>query len=206
MVRRTELSAAKLAAWLGEFARQVQVNEDLLTDLDRQIGDADHGTNMVRGMTAVAALAASEFVDGRSYAKQAAMTLISTVGGAAGPLYGTLLLRLATALPDDGPIDHAAWSKALRAGVAGVGERGKSTIGEKTMLDALVPAVEAFEANPDEPWAAAAAAAEAGRLATITMQARKGRASYLGPRSVGVADPGATSAALLIQAATGTLA
>ena len=129
------------------FADDVVANEALLTDLDRQIGDADHGGNMVRGMKAVAALDASDFASARDYAKKAAMTLIGKVGGAAGPLYGTLLLRLAAALPDDGPIDHAAWSAALHAGVDGVRDRGKAAAGDKTMLDALLPAVEAFDAD-----------------------------------------------------------
>lgn len=111
----SELTVQNLAAWMHAFADDVVANEALLTDLDRQIGDADHGGNMVRGMKAVAALDASDFASARDYAKKAAMTLIGKVGGAAGPLYGTLLLRLAAALPDDGPIDHAAWSAALHA-------------------------------------------------------------------------------------------
>ena len=202
----SELTVQNLAAWMHAFADDVVANEALLTDLDRQIGDADHGGNMVRGMKAVAALDASDFASARDYAKKAAMTLIGKVGGAAGPLYGTLLLRLAAALPDDGPIDHAAWSAALHAGVDGVRDRGKAAAGDKTMLDALLPAVEAFDANPDDAWAAAAAAADAGREATVPMVARKGRASYLGERSAGVADPGATSSTLLVQAAARTLA
>ncbi len=200
-----QLSAQILADWMAAFAQDVVDNEGLLTDLDRQIGDADHGGNMVRGMRAVAALAAGDFDDAVSYAKKAAMTLISTVGGASGPLYGTMLLRLGTALPGDGEISHAQWSQALTAAVEGVIARGKAAKGDKTMLDALIPAVEAFQANPDDPWAAAARAADAGREATIPMLARKGRASYLGERSIGVADPGATSSALLIAAAARTL-
>lgn len=200
-----QLSAQVLADWMHAFAEQVIASEDLLTDLDRRIGDADHGGNMVRGMKAVAALDAADFTDARSYAKKAAMTLISTIGGAAGPLYGTFMLRLAGALPEDGPIDHTTWSAALHAGVAGVADRGKASVGDKTMLDALVPAMEAFDANPDDPWRAAAQAAEAGRDQTIKLEAHKGRASYLGARSIGVADPGATSSALLMQAAARTL-
>lgn len=201
-----ELSVGRLAAWLQGFADDVVANEQLLTDLDRQIGDADHGGNMVRGMKAVAALEQADFASARDYAKKAAMTLISKVGGASGPLYGTLLLRLAATLPDDGPIDQAGWSAALHSAIDGIRERGKASAGDKTMLDALIPAVAAFDANPDDPWAAAAAAADAGRDATIPMVAHKGRASYLGERSAGVADPGATSSALLIRAAARTLA
>ena len=206
MVSPMELSPQILAGWLRAFAADIAENEALLTDLDRQIGDADHGANMVRGTTAVAQLDPADFTDGRSYVKKAAMTLISTVGGASGPLYGTLLLRLGSALPDDGPIDQAGWLPALRAGVEGVVARGKAGPGDKTMLDALIPAVEAFEAATDQPWQAAAEAAAAGRDATVPMIAHKGRASYLGERSAGVADPGATSSALLIEAAARTLA
>ena len=161
---------------------------------------------MVRGTKAVAALDPADFADARSYAKKAAMTLISTVGGASGPLYGTFFLRLAAALPDDGPIGQAAWLEALRAGVQGVMDRGKANPGDKTMLDALIPAADAFENDPDHPWQSAADAAAAGRDATVPMVARKGRASYLGQRSAGVADPGATSATLLLVAAARTLA
>ena len=197
------LDATALAAWLGAFADDVAEHEAELTDLDRRIGDADHGTNMHRGMAAVAALPA----DGTAaeYAKRAAMTLISTVGGAAGPLYGTFLLRLAAALPADGPISADQWSDALAAGVRGVADRGKAVRGDKTMLDALLPALDAFTTATTDPWAAAAEAAARGRDATVDLVARKGRASYLGERSRGTADPGATSATLLIQAAARTL-
>ncbi|WP_341729707.1 dihydroxyacetone kinase subunit DhaL [Brooklawnia sp.] len=201
-----ELSPQVLAGWLRDFAADIATNEALLTDLDRQIGDADHGANMVRGTKAVAGLDPADFADARSFAKKAAMTLISTVGGASGPLYGTFLLRLAGALPADGTIDQAGWSTALRAGVQGVIDRGKAAAGDKTMLDALIPAVNAFEAEPEHPWQAAAEAAATGRDATIPMVARKGRASYLGQRSAGVADPGATSSALMLAAAARTLA
>jgi len=197
------LDATALAAWLGAFADDVAEHEAELTDLDRRIGDADHGTNMHRGMAAVAALPA----DGTAaeYAKRAAMTLISTVGGAAGPLYGTFLLRLAAALPADGPISAGQWSDALAAGVRGVADRGKAVRGDKTMLDALLPALDAFTTATTDPWAAAAEAAARGRDDTVDLVARKGRASYLGERSRGTADPGATSATLLIQAAARTL-
>ncbi|GAA2178828.1 dihydroxyacetone kinase subunit DhaL [Brooklawnia cerclae] len=199
------LDAFAVADWLRAFAADVAANEALLTDLDRQIGDADHGANMNRGMRAVAALDPAEFPDARAFTKKAAMTLVSTVGGASGPLYGTLLLRLAAALPPDGPIDRDAWSVALRAAVDGVRQRGRAEPGDKTMVDALQPASEAFDAAQDDPWGAAARAADAGREATTPLVAHKGRASYLGERSAGHADPGATSAAMLIRAAAGTL-
>lgn len=201
-----QLSAEILASWLRAFAADVVAQEDLLTDLDRKIGDADHGANMVRGTKAVAALDPADFDDARSYAKKAAMTLISTVGGASGPLYGTLLLRLGAALPDDGPIEQAAWASALAAGVQGVCDRGKAALGDKTMLDALIPAQQAFAAATTAAWQEATKAADKGRDDTVPLVARKGRASYLGERSAGVADPGATSAALLIAAAARTLA
>ena len=201
-----DLNAAALAAWLNDYAAEIAANHPMLTDLDIAIGDGDHGTNMHRGMQAVAALDAADFADARGYAKQVAMTLISTIGGASGPLYGTFMLRLAAALPDDGPIDKSGWLAALEAGVEGIRARGKATSGDKTMLDALEPALAAFEAAESEPWQAASVAADAGRDATIPLVARKGRASYLGERSAGHADPGATSAALLIAAAARTLA
>ncbi|WIY81514.1 dihydroxyacetone kinase subunit DhaL [Propionimicrobium sp. PCR01-08-3] len=201
-----QLNAQVMARWLKEFASDIAANEALLTDLDRQIGDADHGANMVRGTKAVAELDPADFADAKAYVKKVAMTLISTVGGASGPLYGTFFLRLAAALPADGPIGHAVWLESLRAGVQGVMDRGKAQAGDKTMLDALLPAADAFESHPDRPWQAAAEAAAAGRDATVPMEARKGRASYLGQRSIGVADPGASSSTLLLEAAARTLA
>jgi dihydroxyacetone kinase-like protein len=210
-----------LARWIREFAGLVAANRDLLTGLDSAIGDADHGINMDRGMTAaVAALdgALAGALEGAQPASAAAllkrvgMTLVSTVGGASGPLYGTFFLRMATAAGDTAELDGPAFAKALRAGLEGVVARGKAEAGDKTMYDALAPAADALDAAlaAGEPLApalrAAARAAEAGRDATIPMLARKGRASYLGERSVGHQDPGATSAALLITAAATALA
>lgn len=199
-----DLDAAALAAWLRAFAALVDEHAAELTELDRRIGDADHGTNLARGAAAVAALDAEGSAS--DYAKRAAMALISTVGGASGPLYGTFLLRLAAALPADGPIVGASWAQALRAAERGLAERGRSARGDKTMLDALGPALDAFEAADAAPWDAAAAGATAGRDATVDLVARRGRASYLGERSRGTADPGATSMALLFAAAAATLA
>lgn len=203
----TMLDADLLAAWLRDFAASIAEHEADLTDLDRRVGDADHGTNMRRGASAVAALDPAATPDARGFVQQAAMALISTVGGAAGPLYGTFLLRFGKALPPNGPITREQWSAALHAGVNGLIERGKASPGDKTMLDALAPAVAAFDATPGDadPWAAAAAAAAAGRDATVDMVARKGRASYLGERSRGVQDPGAASATLLLRSAARTL-
>ena len=205
-------TTAELQEWVRAFARLIEANRDLLTELDAAIGDADHGANMHRGLTAavVALDEAGALGPGASF-KKVGMTLVSTVGGASGPLYGTLFLRLGGALDDTDPVGPDAFAAALRAGLEGVVARGKAEAGDKTMYDALAPAVDALDAALAEgrPWSAAlrgaSAAAEAGRDATTPMLARKGRASYLGERSIGHQDPGATSVALLIAAAADTL-
>lgn len=199
----------ELKAWLREFARLVAEHRDELTNLDAAIGDADHGTNMDRGMAAVVAAGLGGDTIGR-LCKQAGMTLVSTVGGASGPLYGTFLLRFGAAAGDVVELDASGFIVAMRAGLDGVVARGKAEREDKTMFDALAPAVEALETGVDLPFSdalrAAADAADKGRDATIEMLARKGRASYLGERSIGHQDPGATSAALLVRATTITLA
>lgn len=194
----------RLTAWIREFARLIAENAPYLSDLDAAIGDADHGINMDRGMTAVvAALDEAPPADAGALCKQVGMTLVKSVGGASGPLYGTFFLRMAPALGSDNP-DFAA---ALRAGIEGVVQRGRAEAGDKTMFDALSPALDALDAalasgaDLAKALTDAATAAEKGRDATESMVARKGRASYLGQRSVGHIDPGATSAALLIGAA-----
>jgi dihydroxyacetone kinase-like protein len=201
-----------LAAWIRAFAGLVAVNKDLLTHLDSAIGDADHGINMDRGMSAVvAALDDEEPSSAAALLKLAGMKLVSTVGGASGPLYGTLFLRMAAAAGDVASLDAHGFAAALRAGLGGVVARGKAEAGDKTMFDALAPAVEALDgelaggASLAAALRAAVTAAEAGRDATIPMLARKGRASYLGERSVGHQDPGATSVTLLMAAAASTL-
>lgn len=203
------LGTEAAAAWLADYAAVIAENADLLTDLDRQIGDADHGSNMQRGMTAVAALAPADFADAKAYLKKAGMTMVNTVGGASGPLYGTFLLRFAGALTDE--LTPEGLGAALRAGLQGILDRGKAAVGDKTMVDALTPAVDAYDAAAAggaaaaDALAAAATAAAAGRDATIPLVARKGRASYLGERSAGHQDPGATSVTLLVEAAARTL-
>jgi dihydroxyacetone kinase-like protein len=199
-------------AWIRAFARSIAEHRDELTALDSAIGDADHGTNMDRGMSAaVAALEAAPPADPAALLKQVGMTLVSKVGGASGPLYGTFFLRMAGALGSD-PADAETVARALRAGLDGVVARGKAEPGDKTMLDALVPACDALDAAlaAGEPLGqaleAAATAARKGRDATVPLVARKGRASYLGERSAGHQDPGATSTALLLDAAAATLA
>jgi phosphoenolpyruvate---glycerone phosphotransferase subunit DhaL len=207
------VDAAALRRWLGAFADAVVEHQDELTRLDSAIGDADHGSNLARGMKAVvAALDQESPGTPDAVLKRTGMTLVSTVGGASGPLYGTFFLRMGTAAGGD-ELDAAGFGAALRAGVEGVVARGKAERGDKTMYDALAPAVEAYEAEVngaagDDLGAAlraAADAAAAGRDATVPLQARKGRASYLGERSIGHQDPGATSAALLLATAAETL-
>ena len=203
-----------LTGWVREFARVIGENAQFLTDLDAAIGDADHGINMDRGMTAVIGALGSEAApaDMSALCKQVGMTLVKSVGGASGPLYGTFFLRMAGALGAGDSVDAADFAKALRAGVEGVVQRGRAEAGDKTMFDALAPALDALDAALASGSGLAAAladatvAAEKGRDATESMVARKGRASYLGQRSVGHQDPGATSAAMLIAAAASAFA
>jgi dihydroxyacetone kinase-like protein len=202
------MDLAQFTAWIREYARVINENAQHLSDLDAAIGDADHGINMERGMSAVlAALDEATPADTSALCKQVGMTLVKSVGGASGPLYGTFFLRMAGALGPGDSVDEADFAKALRAGVEGVVQRGRAEAGDKTMFDALAPALDALDAAlaSDEGLAAALAdatvAAEKGRDATESMVARKGRASYLGQRSVGHVDPGATSAAMLIASA-----
>ncbi|GIF00497.1 dihydroxyacetone kinase subunit L [Paractinoplanes rishiriensis] len=206
------MGGPELAAWLREFARLVAANKDLLTALDAAIGDADHGTNLDRGMQAVVkVLDAEEFDTPAAVLKRTGMTLVSTVGGASGPLYGTAFLRMSTALGEEQSVDAPAFAKALRAALDGVVARGKAAPGDKTMVDALQPAVDALDAQLAAGQFLAGAlqeavrAAEQGRAATAPLVARKGRASYLGERSAGHEDPGAASVTLLLAAAATAL-
>jgi len=203
------VTTAVLEEWVRRFAHLVAENRDHLTELDAAIGDADHGSNMDRGMTAaVAALDASPPATAGALFSKVGMTLVSTVGGASGPLFGTLFLRIGSSLGDAETTSATELAAALRAGLGGVVERGKAGPDDKTMYDALAPAVDAFDAALADGADLAAGlkqasdAAAAGRDATTPMLARKGRASYLGERSVGHQDPGATTVALLLEAAT----
>ncbi|GAB7064620.1 dihydroxyacetone kinase subunit DhaL [Streptomyces mexicanus] len=191
--------------WMTAAAAFVDREADRLTALDSPIGDADHGSNLQRGFTAVRAALEKEAPDTPgAVLTLAGRLLISTVGGASGPLYGTLLRRTGKALGEEAEVSEEQLAQALRAGVEGVKTLGGAVPGDKTMVDALVPAVDAL----GDGFAAARAAAEQGAEATTPLQARKGRASYLGERSIGHQDPGATSSALLIaalaEAAAGT--
>lgn len=205
----TTFTVTDLAGWLRTYAELVVTHEDELTALDAAIGDGDHGANMVRGLRAVVAvLDTQQFTTLDALAKKVGMTLVSSVGGAAGPLYGTFWLRFGAALPGAEQADAALLGAALHAGIEGVRQRGRAEARDSTMLDALLPGAEAYDAAvaAGATWrsaiAAAAQAAEAGSTGTIQLVARKGRASYLGERSVGHQDPGATSAALLLRAAS----
>jgi dihydroxyacetone kinase-like protein len=203
------MDAAVFRAWITSAAEVIEANRDHLTQLDAAIGDADHGINLSRGFTAV--LGALEGAPKAPATPGAILTLtgntlISKVGGASGPLYGTAFRRAGKSLGDAADVDLPALSAALDAALAGVQQLGAAREGDKTMVDALVPATRAFAkavaegASQDEALASLAEAATAGAEATIPMQALKGRASYLGPRSVGHEDPGAVSTALILGA------
>jgi len=192
--------------WMELFAESMAAHRQELVALDTAIGDGDHGTNMNRGMQKVREkleAAASEQTDPSAVLKTVAMTLISTVGGAAGPLYGTLFLELGKGLAGQSEIDLPTYAAAWRKAAEGVQARAKAEPNDKTMLDALLPAVVALEQAPDLNTAlrASTEAAEQGMLATTPLVARKGRASYLGERSAGHQDPGATSTFYLFQSA-----
>ncbi|ANP52875.1 dihydroxyacetone kinase-like protein [Streptomyces griseochromogenes] len=198
------LDADFFRRWMTATATSMNREAERLTALDSAIGDADHGSNMQRGFSAVRAALEEEAPDTPgAVLTLAGRRLISTVGGASGPLYGTLLRRAGKAFGDAAEVSEKQLAEALRAGVDGVMALGGAAPGDKTMIDALVPAVDAL----GDGFAAARAAAEEGAVATTPLQARKGRASYLGERSIGHQDPGATSSALLIaglaEAATG---
>jgi dihydroxyacetone kinase-like protein len=198
--------------WLRDLASTLHDNAAYLTELDSAIGDADHGANMDRGFKAVVAvLDETQFDSVDELLKKAGMTLVSKVGGASGPLYGTFFLRFGTALAGK-EITAASVGEGLRAGVGGILARGKAELGDKTMYDAWAPALDAYDAavaggsDLTDALRAAADAAAKGRDATIPLVARKGRASYLGERSAGHLDPGATSTTLLLESAARTLA
>jgi phosphoenolpyruvate---glycerone phosphotransferase subunit DhaL len=205
------ITAADVRAWIGAYANTISEQRVELVKLDTAIGDGDHGTNMERGMkAAVEKLEATDGDDIGALLKAVGMALVSKVGGAAGPLYGTLFLQMGMASAGRDSLDLASWTAALEAGVKGVQARGKAEPEDKTMVDALLPGLAALQAAASDgaglgdALRRSAEAAEEGMKATIPLEARKGRASYLGPRSVGHQDPGATSAHLLLRAAAET--
>ena len=201
------LDAAWARRWIELSAADIAEQRDYLVDLDRAIGDGDHGENMDRGFkAAVEALGQAQPASVAEVLKTVAKTLMSTVGGAAGPLYGTAFLRASKAA-GDGDLDGAGVAAVIAGALDGIQARGKATTGEKTMVDAWTPALEAARAaaesgsDPAAVLEAAATAAEAGAAATEPMRATKGRASYLGERSIGHLDPGAVSTSLILRAA-----
>ena len=201
------MDAATISSWMREVEASVRVERDHLVQLDSAIGDADHGINMTRGFEAVVqALGADNGSPPGRLLIIAGRTLVSTVGGASGPLWGSALRSGGRVLGDQTTFDGAQLAEVLAAALASVKDLGTASLGDKTMVDALEPAVETLKSRiaDGESLAqaidAAAAAAEAGMRATIPLQARKGRASYLGERSVGHQDPGATSTALIMRA------
>ncbi len=202
------VTKADVLNWLKHYAEVIEEQKEYLTQLDAAIGDADHGINMSRGFGAVMSqLPAVEDKDIGTILKKVGMVLVSTVGGAGGPLYGTLFMRMGMAVGNKETLSAEDVVKMFEAALEGVKQRGKAEPGDKTMVDALTPAVEALRqavaAGEDLPTALAkaAAAAEEGMKATIPLVARKGRASYLGERSAGHQDPGATSSYLLFKTA-----
>jgi phosphoenolpyruvate---glycerone phosphotransferase subunit DhaL len=207
------MNATTISSWMERAAASVRAEREYLVQLDAAIGDGDHGTNLTRGFDAVLKALAAE--DGAAPGRQlilAGRTMVSAVGGASGPLWGSALRRAGRTLGDEASFDADQLVAALEAALAAIVDLGQASPGDKTMIDSLAPAVDALRARlqAGEPLAgaldAAADAAEAGMRATIPMQARRGRASYLGERSIGHQDPGATSAALIVRALERTLA
>jgi len=202
------VTSEQVRDWIRRFADVVSEKRMELVRLDTAIGDGDHGTNLDRGMKKVVEkLDSTEGGDIGADLKNVGMALVSSVGGAAGPLYGTLFLQMGTASAGKSELDLDGWTAAVEAGVKGVQSRGKAEPGDKTMVDALLPAIEALREGGElgDALKRSADAAEEGMKATIPLEARRGRASYLGPRSVGHQDPGATSSYLLLRAAAETL-
>jgi dihydroxyacetone kinase-like protein len=206
------ISSKQIFAWIERYAAQIAEQKDYLTQLDAAIGDADHGANMNRGLQAVLAKNADlQNADIGALLKGVAMTLISTVGGASGALYGTFFLQASTIAGNRTEPSPSEFGSVLEKGLAGIVLRGKATIGDKTMVDALQPAIKAYKHSIesgetlDQALSKAASAAEEGLKSTVPLVARKGRASYLGERSAGHPDPGATSTVLLFRSAAETL-
>ena len=207
------VGTAALQEWISRFSDAIAEKREWLTELDSAIGDADHGANMARGMGAVVeklGTGAPANID--DLVKTVGMTLVSSVGGASGPLYGTFFLRMGMSAGAVTSLDGSALGAALRAGLDGIVARGKPEAGDKTMFDAMSPAVDAFDAalaaesSVADAARAASDAAAAGRDATLPLVARKGRASYLGERSAGHLDPGAASTAILFETLADTIA
>ena len=208
---KQDMTTADIAAWLSTFVHQVEANTAWLSELDAATGDADHGANLKRGMVAIRSLIEAQEGHGRpgEYFRQVGLTIVDTVGGSSGALYGTIFLRFAATVgPDRDVVDSETMAAGLEAACRGIVDRGRARAGDKTMYDALEPAARAFRAafTAGEPieacWKSAGEAAAAGAAATSSMRARRGKSSYVGEKSIGTVDPGAASVALLISAAS----
>jgi phosphoenolpyruvate---glycerone phosphotransferase subunit DhaL len=208
----SNISSNQILLWIERYAAQIAEQKDYLTQLDSAIGDADHGANMDRGFQAVLAKKTElQSSDIGALLKGVAMTLISKVGGASGALYGTFFLQASTTALGKTELSPSEFGSLLEKGLAGIVSRGKAAIGDKTMVDAFQPAVNAYRHSVEsgkaleEALSNAVSSAEEGLKSTVPLVARKGRASYLGERSAGHADPGATSTLLLFRSAAETL-
>ncbi|OWY65569.1 dihydroxyacetone kinase subunit L [cyanobacterium TDX16] len=206
------MNKEQVIQWLQNFAAEIEQNKEYLTELDAAIGDADHGINMERGFKKVASqLSSVADKDISTILKTVSMTLISTVGGASGPLYGTFFLRASTAVIGKEELATEDLLKLLQAGLEGVVQRGKAHLGDKTMIDVLSPVVDSLQQSVDqnknivETMQQVVLVAEQAMKETIPMLAKKGRASYLGDRSIGHQDPGATSTYLMLKSLLATL-
>jgi dihydroxyacetone kinase-like protein len=209
---KDQITATQLTDWITECARLINVHVDALNDLDATAGDADHGSNLERGFNAVMTIGPlDQLKSPLELLKYVGSTIVDVVGGSSGALYGTFFLRMARTSGHSGILDAAGFADMLRAGGQGIVDRGSAQVGDKTLYDSLAPAITAL----DEALAAgntlaralisASAAADAGRDSTVALVALKGRASYLGDRTIGYADAGATSMALIIRAAMTSL-
>ena len=208
----SNISSEQILAWIERYAADIAEQKDYLTQLDAAIGDGDHGANMHRGLQAVLKKKAElQNKDIGALLKGIAMTLISTVGGASGALYGTFFLQASTVAVNKTELSPNEFGSLLEKGLAGIVLRGKAAIGDKTMVDALQPAINAYKQSVEsgktleQALSEAVSAAEEGLKSTVPLVARKGRASYLGERSAGHPDPGATSTLLLFRSAVETL-
>ena len=208
----SNISSTQIFAWIERYATHIAEQKDYLTELDAAIGDGDHGANMHRGLQAVLAKKADlQNTDVGVLLKGVAMTLISTIGGASGALYGTFFLQASTTAEGKTELSSSEFGSLLEKGLAGIVLRGKAALGDKTMIDALQPAIKAYKRSIEsgeileEALSKAVSAAEQGLKSTIPLIARKGRASYLGERSAGYPDPGASSTVLLFRSAAETL-
>jgi dihydroxyacetone kinase-like protein len=208
----SNISSNQIFAWIERYGAHIAEQKDYLTQLDSAIGDADHGANMHRGLQAVLKKKAElQNTDIGALLKGVAMTLISTVGGASGALYGTFFLQASTMAGSRTELSPSEFGSILEKGLAGIVLRGKAAIGDKTMVDALQPAIKAYKHSVDsgetleQALSKAVGAAEEGLKSTVPLVARKGRASYLGERSAGHPDPGATSTLILFRSAAETL-